>query len=178
MAESHPPFFLFCGRQYTPTVVIAFAIPRSIIAPTARPPHVAPEIIMSHHTYSYLERRYSRKTRLQVFLLLTGLSVALVGGLAALEMSETDAERNARGERLYSPEQSVDRESVTKRQSYTLHLACEQGPDACAEAQEEIRKQNCQLYRVGCKSLRPKWQPDPLFGDVDKQLQERLKNMQ
>jgi hypothetical protein len=92
-------------------------------------------------------------------------------------MSETDAERSARADREFRAEQSVDRESVRKRQSYSLSVACEIGPDACAQAQEEIRKQNCQLYREGCQGRGPKWQPDPLFGDIDKQLKERLKNM-
>jgi hypothetical protein len=132
---------------------------------------------MSHHSYSYLEGRYSKRTRLQVFLLIAGMTAAFVPGLVALQMSETDAERNTRADRAVSAEQSFDRESVRKRQSYTLRIACDQGPDACAEAQEEIRKQNCHLYREGCKSKGPNRPRDPFMDDLDKQLQERLRNM-
>jgi len=103
-------------------------------------------------------------------------TAALVVGLVGLQMSVTDAARTARANREYGAE-SLDRESVRQRQSYQLRMAYEPGPDACAEEQEEIRKQNCQLYREGRKDRAPKWQPDPLFGDFDKRLQERLKSM-
>lgn len=133
---------------------------------------------MSHHSYSYLERRYSRKTRLEVLLLAMGLAVALVGGVVALQMSVTEAARNAKANGEHGAEESLDRESVSRRQNDSLRNACYEGTEACAEEQEEIRKQNCQLYREGCRNQGPKWQPDPLFGDVDKQLQERLRNLQ
>jgi hypothetical protein len=67
---------------------------------------------MSHHSYSYLERRYSKKTRLQVFLLVTGLTAAFVGGLVAAQMSETDTERNARAEGEFRTEQSTYRKNL------------------------------------------------------------------
>jgi hypothetical protein len=128
------------------------------------------------HSYSYLERRYRKKTRLQVFLLVTGLTAALVGGLVALQMSETDAERFARAERQYSPEQSLDRASVSRRQDYNLRLACDLGPEACAEAKEEIRKQNCQLYREGCKSSGPNRRPASFDDELDRIIRERMRN--
>jgi hypothetical protein len=133
---------------------------------------------MSHHSYSYLERRYSKKTRLQVFLLATGLSAAFIGGLVVLQLSETDAERHASAQQGSRAEQSVDRESVRKRQNYTLRVACELGPDACAQAQEEIRKQNCQLYSEGCKSHGTNRPHDPFMDDLDKFVQERMRNPQ
>lgn len=81
--------------------------------------------------YHYLQKRYGKKARAQVFWSTAGLIVLFVGGLVALQMSETDAERKAR---------------VQKRQEEFLVIACKQGKDACDKAQEEIRQQNCEFF--------------------------------
>src|SRR5271169_6056447 len=132
-------------------VFIAFSIPRTILSPTVRPPHVAVETNMSHHSYSYLERRYSKKTRLQVLLLVTGVVVALIGAVATVQLSETDPERNARVEAEYKTERSVDRKNLIEQQEYYLRVSCEQGKAACDKALAQIRKQNCQMFGENCQ---------------------------
>jgi len=82
---------------------------------------------MSHHSYSYLERRYSKKTRLQVLLLVTGTVAALIGAIATVQMSETDAEKNGRVESELKSERSVDRKNLIEQQEYYLRVSCEQG---------------------------------------------------
>jgi hypothetical protein len=106
---------------------------------------------MSHHSYSYLERRYSKKTRLQVLLLVTGMVAALIGAIATVQMSETDAEKNARVESELKSERSVDRKNLIEQQEYYLRVSCEQGKAACDKAQELIRKQNCQMFGENCQ---------------------------
>jgi hypothetical protein len=132
-------------------VFIAFSIPRTLLSQTARPPHVALETNMSHHSYSYLERRYGKKTRLQVLLLMTGMVVALIGAIATVQMSETDAEKNARVESELKSERNVDRKNLIEQQEYYLSVACEHGKAACDKAKEEVQKQNCQMFGENCQ---------------------------
>jgi len=106
---------------------------------------------MSHHSYSYLERRYSKKTRLQVLLLVTGVVVVLIGAIATVQLSETDAEKNARVESELKSERSVDRKNLIEQQEYDLRVSCEQGKAACDKALEQIRKQNCQMFGENCQ---------------------------
>ncbi len=106
---------------------------------------------MSHHSYSYLERRYSKKTKLQVLLLVTGMVGALIGAIATVQLSETDAEKNGRVESELKSERSVDRKNLIEQQEYYLRVSCEQGKAACDEAREDIRKQNCQMFGENCQ---------------------------
>ena len=85
--------------------------------------------------YHYLQKRYGKNARAQLFWSTTGLIVLFVGGLVALQMSETDAERKAR---------------VQKQQEESLVIACKQGKDACDKAQEGIRRQNCEFFGEDC----------------------------
>ena len=55
----------------------------------------------------------------------------LSGSLVAVQLSEPDAERKVRAQRL---------------QDEFLNIACKQGKKACDEAQEEIRRRNCEYY--------------------------------
>jgi hypothetical protein len=105
---------------------------------------------MLRHSYSYLERRYSKKTRLEVLVLVVGMAAVLIGGLVAVQMSDTDGERNTRAKSEFKPEKSLDRKNLIEQQEYYLRVVCEQSKDACAKAQELIRKQNCQLFGESC----------------------------
>lgn len=132
---------------------------------------------MPYHAYSYLEQRYSRKTRLQVLVLATGLTVALVVGLVALQAAVTDAARNARANREYGAE-SPNR--IRERQDYLLRITCDEFPEDCAQEQEEIREQNCQLYGEDCqgKGHGPNRKPASFMDDLDKRIQGRMRNPQ
>jgi hypothetical protein len=101
------------------------------VQPRSARHHWGPNLALYH----YVEKRYGKKARAQVFWLTTGLIVLFVGSLVALQMSETDAERKARAQ---------------KQQEEFLVIACKQGKDACDKAQEEIRRQNCELFGEDC----------------------------
>lgn len=131
---------------------------------------------VSHHSYSYLERRYSKKTRLQVFLLVTGLTAAFVVGLVAVQMSETDADRNARAEAEFSTGQRLARKNLIEQQQYYLSASCERGKAACEKAVEVVRKQNCQLYGEGCQRGGTNRRPVSFDEELDRLVQERMRN--
>lgn len=87
--------------------------------------------------YRYVQKKYGKKTRAQVFWATTGLIVLLVGGPFVLQISETDAEREAR------------RTSLEK--DY-LDMICKQDQGACDEIRERIRKQHCLFFQEDCGS--------------------------
>ncbi|HKN74023.1 MAG TPA: hypothetical protein VJW94_02505 [Candidatus Acidoferrum sp.] len=132
---------------------------------------------MLPYSYSYLERRYSRKTRLQVFLLATGMTAALVGAIAAVELSETPEERNARVESEFRTDQITDRKNLMEQQQYYLSRSCEQGKAACDRAVAIIREQNCRLYGEGCKGRGTNLQSPSFMDELDRKVQERLRDM-
>jgi hypothetical protein len=85
--------------------------------------------------YRYLEKRYGRKGRRQVFWTMTTLVVLLIGSLVVISMSETDVQRKAR---------------IQAEQAYIVRVACKLGQRACAVAQEDARKVACKLYPGDC----------------------------
>ena len=87
--------------------------------------------------YHYLIQRYSKKTRYEVFLLVTGFAVIIFGSIAAFEFGETAAEKRAR---------------VQKEEGEYLRAVCKQGKKACDEVQEEMRKRNCEIFPEDCSS--------------------------
>jgi hypothetical protein len=98
---------------------------------------------------SYWVKRYSKKTRIQVLLMVIGMAAVFIGCLVALQKSETDAERTARIQSEFTG-QPIHRHSVMKEQDEYLQFACLDGKDACDKAKEEIRKENCQLFGESC----------------------------
>jgi hypothetical protein len=50
--------------------------------------------------YRYVQKKYAKKTRALSFWATTGLVVVLIGSLVVVQMSEPDAERKARTEKL------------------------------------------------------------------------------
>ncbi len=133
---------------------------------------------MSHHSYSYLERRYSKKTSLQVFLLAAVMTAVLIGALVAVQMSETTNEANARAESDFKTERSVDRQRLREEQQDYVTIACGQSKKACDEAQEKVRQQNCQLYGEGCQGRGTNRRPASFMESLDKLVQERMRNPQ
>jgi hypothetical protein len=83
--------------------------------------------------YRYVKKKYSRKTRLQLFWFTTGLVLLLVGAVIGVQLSETDAQRSARAEKLEQDH---------------VRVVCEnQSKDACDKAQEAFRRdQSCHPF--------------------------------
>jgi hypothetical protein len=78
--------------------------------------------------YHYLEKRYGRKTRAQVFWSTTGVILLFVGSLVVVRIGETDTQRKAR---------------IQGEQAFYLRIVCKLGENACAVAQEDMRKVTC-----------------------------------
>jgi hypothetical protein len=104
---------------------------------------------------SYLEERYSRKTRLQVVLMVLGFFVIFIGGVVAVQLSETPDESNARTESEFKRERSLDRKRLLDEQDNYIRAACEQSKKACDQAKADVQKQNCQLFSEGCPRESP-----------------------
>jgi hypothetical protein len=85
--------------------------------------------------YRYVKKKYAKKTRAEVFWSTTGLVFLLVGGLVALQFSETDAEKKAR---------------IKKQQEEYLVVVCKLGKAACDNAKAAIRTQNCYFHGEDC----------------------------
>ena len=71
---------------------------------------------------------------------MTGFAVIVIGSIVAFELSETNAERRAR---------------VQREEDEYLSAVCKQGKKACDEVQEEMRKQDCEIFPEDC-SPKPK----------------------
>lgn len=92
--------------------------------------------------YRYLEKKYGKNAREDVFWKTAGLIVLLVGSLVLILPSDTNPEREA---------SSQSKESRLAAQQHDIDNACLDGvPDDCEKAKEEIRKENCRLYGEGC----------------------------
>ncbi len=91
--------------------------------------------------YHYLEKRYGKSGRDQPFWTMAVLIVLVLSSVVVIQLSETDAGRNARAQ---------SERTVKAEQQYRLKVACYQGEEECDKANEEIRKENCQLYGEGC----------------------------
>ena len=87
--------------------------------------------------YHYVEKKYGRKARAQVFWATTGLIVLLVGSLVVAQISETDAQRKAR---------------FLENEAAFVRIACKFGERACAWAKENSRSVICHEYPEGCSS--------------------------
>ena len=107
---------------------------------------------------------------------MAGLTASFIGGVVALQLSETPNERNARAESEFKTERSLDRTNVIEQQEYYLRVACEHSKVACDKAKEDIRRQNCQLYGEGCQRGGPNGQPASFDEELDKLIQERMRN--
>jgi hypothetical protein len=102
---------------------------------------------MAH--YSYWVRRYSKKSRRQVFLTAIGMVTILVGIVVVLQKSETERERDARAQSEFTG-RVIQRSTLMKQQDEYLQNACLDGKDACDKAEAEIQQENCQLLRESC----------------------------
>ena len=98
---------------------------------------------MAH--YSYWVRRYSKKGRRQVSLMVIGMVAVFVGCFIELQESETERERVARVQSESTGRPVIQRNASMKQQDEYLQNACLDGKDACDRAKEEIRKENCHL---------------------------------
>jgi len=101
---------------------------------------VGHHIARHHHwrrlaEYDYLEMRYGKKTRRQVFWTVTTLVVLLIGSIVVITTSETDAQRKDR---------------IQAQQAAIVRIACEFGERVCAAAKEDTRKVACRLYPEDC----------------------------
>ena len=85
--------------------------------------------------YRYLEKRYGKRARAEVFWTMTVLVVLVLGSIAAVQLSETDAQRKAR---------------IEAQETYYVQVACKLGERACAAAKEDARKVICELYPADC----------------------------
>ncbi len=84
--------------------------------------------------YYYVQKKYGTNSVAQTFWMLI---ILLVGGLVALQLSETDAERKARAE---------------KQEEDNLRIVCMQDKKACNDLREqkERRRQRCEIYGEDC----------------------------
>jgi len=103
---------------------------------------------MAH--YSYWVKRYSKKTRRQVSLMVIGMVAVFIGSVVALQKSETERERDARVQSEFTGRPLTQRSALIKYQDDYLQNACLDGKDACDKAKAEIQQENCQLFGEGC----------------------------
>lgn len=87
--------------------------------------------------YHYLEKRYGKKTRAQVFWATTGLLALLIGSIVAVQIGETYDQRKAR---------------VQGEQAFIVRIACTLGEKVCYAAKEDTQKVNCKLFLEDCSS--------------------------
>ena len=127
---------------------------------------------------SYLDERYSRKTRLQVVLMVLGFFVIFIGGVVAVQLSETPDERNARAESEFKSDRSLDRKRLLDEQENYVRVACEQSKKACDNAKEDVQRQNCQMFGEGCQHGETNRRPGSFMEELDKRVQERMRNPQ
>ena len=85
--------------------------------------------------YRYVQEKYGKNSRAQVFWSTIGLVALFVGGLVALQFSETDAE-------------SKDR--IRRDEEFYVRVACKLGNRVCAFAQEDSRRVKCNLLGEDC----------------------------
>jgi hypothetical protein len=103
---------------------------------------------MAH--YSYWVKRYSKKSRRQVSLMVIGMVTVLLGSVVALQKSETERERDVSVQSEFTGRPIIQRSHLIKQQDEYLQNACLDGKDACDKAKAEIQKENCQLFAEDC----------------------------
>jgi hypothetical protein len=85
--------------------------------------------------YHYVEKKYGKKARRQVFWTTTGLIVLLISSIVVIQASETDVQRKAR---------------IQNEQAFLVSIACKLGERVCAAAKEDARKVTCKLFPEDC----------------------------
>ena len=86
--------------------------------------------------YHYLEQRYGKKARAQVFWAMMGLLVLIIGCLVVIQMSQTDVQRKAR---------------VETEEAFCVRVACKLGGKGLAAvAKEDSRRVVCRLFPEDC----------------------------
>jgi hypothetical protein len=103
---------------------------------------------MAH--YSYWVKRYSKKSRRQVSLMVIGMVAVFVGCVVVLQKSETEHERVARVQSEFTGRPVIQRDAKIKQQDEYLQNACLDGKHACDKAKAEIQQENCQLFGENC----------------------------
>ena len=103
---------------------------------------------MAH--YSYWVKRYSKKSRRQVSLMVVGMVAVLIGCVVALQESETEREKDAGVESEFTSRPAIQRSALIKQQDEYIQDACLDGKDACDKAKAEIQQENCQLFGESC----------------------------
>ncbi len=87
--------------------------------------------------YHYVEKRYGKNARAEVFLTATLLIVLILGSVVVMQISETDAQRKAR---------------IEANEAFIVRIACKLGERACSVAQEDARRVKCKLFPEDCSS--------------------------
>jgi hypothetical protein len=85
--------------------------------------------------YHYVEKKYGKRARAEVFWTMTVLIVLLLGSIAAVQLGETDAQRKAR---------------IEAQETYFVQVACKFGERACRAAKEDAQRVICRLFPGDC----------------------------